>query len=425
MPPRHHVFVIAILISAGLAGCDAPPPDPRAAPLAALRPPSPETPWRWFETRLDRGDTLDAAFERLSVDAGTAAAWRSALSEVVDLRRLADGSGLRAAFDATGSAHRFEFRSDPDFWWSFERDDRTWTAVRRDVPYDETERAVSAVLDQSVAAALAEHPHGAALTVAFADVLQWDVDLFVDPRRGDRLAIVYAERSAAPGERPAFRNVDGKPRLGELLAVVYEGERAATKAFRVPGADGAHRWFDLEGRPMKKAFLKSPLNYTRISSRFSRARRHPITRRVIPHHGVDFVAPHGTPVSATGGGVVRVAGWQGALGRAVTLRHPNGYETIYGHLSRLAPGIRPGVRVEQNQIVGYVGRTGRATGNHLHYTMKANGRPIDPMRLKVPPAEPIADEDRPRLTARAGRHLPTLLEAVTGPRAQSSASTQP
>lgn len=427
MPPRHHVFVISIAIVALAGACGSPPPDPGAAPLAALRPPTTQTAWRWAETVLARGDTLDAAIDRLDADTGTSAAWRTALAEVIDPRRLADGSGLRAAFDASGTAHRLEFRSDPGFWWSLERENGRWVAERRDVTYVETERSVAAVLDSSVAEALEDHPHGAALTAAFADVLQWDVDLFVDPRRGDRLAIVYNERITEPGERPAFRDVDARPRLGRLVAVAYHGERATARAFHVPDpdGDGDGRWFDLEGRPMKKAFLKSPLNYTRISSRFSKARRHPITRRVIPHHGVDFVAPRGTPVSATGSGVVRVAGWQGALGRAVTIRHPNGYETIYGHLSRIARGVVPGARVEQNDVVGYVGRTGRATGDHLHYTMKRDGRAIDPMRMKVPPAEPIADEDRPRLVAVAGRHLPTLLEAVAGPSAQSHSSTSP
>ncbi len=107
----------------------------------------------------------------------------------------------------------------------------------------------------------------------------------------------------------------------------------------------------------------------------------------------------------------------------MTIRHPNGYETIYGHLSRIASGVAPGARVEQNTIVGYVGRTGRATGDHLHYTMKRNGVAIDPLKMRVPPAEPIAEEDRPQLIAVAGRHLPTLMEGVADP--QSSESTAP
>jgi murein DD-endopeptidase MepM/ murein hydrolase activator NlpD len=170
---------------------------------------------------------------------------------------------------------------------------------------------------------------------------------------------------------------------------------------------------------MRKTFLKSPLNYRRISSGFSRARRHPITRRVVPHHGVDFAAARGTPVVAAADGRVISAGWDGPLGRAVRLRHGSEYVTVYGHLKGFANGIRGGSEVHQNQVIGYVGSTGRATGPHLHYTLIHAGRPVDPMRFRNPPVEPLAAELRPRL-ARAMRVWSPMLHRDGSSLADSS-----
>jgi murein DD-endopeptidase MepM/ murein hydrolase activator NlpD len=164
-----------------------------------------------------------------------------------------------------------------------------------------------------------------------------------------------------------------------------------------PAGGAGGRYYDADGDPLHKTFLKSPLNYRRISSRFSNARRNPVTRRVVPHHGVDFAAAPGTPVVAAADGRVVSTGWQGALGHAVRIRHGSEYTTVYGHLRGFAAGIRAGTDVRQNQVIGYVGSSGRATGPHLHYTLTHRGRPIDPMRFRNPPVEPLAPEMMPRL----------------------------
>jgi murein DD-endopeptidase MepM/ murein hydrolase activator NlpD len=243
----------------------------------------------------------------------------------------------------------------------------------------------------------------------FADIFQWDVDLFVDPRPGDRVRVVYETRSLAPpaDDLPPFGDggMDEGSYLGigRVLAASYEGLRASSSAFWVEDDGRGGDYYDAEGAPLRKAFLKSPLNYRRISSGFTNRRRHPITRRVVPHHGVDFVAAAGTPVVAAADGRVISAGWDGALGKAVRLRHGNGYRTIYGHLRAFARGIRRGAPVEQNQVIGYVGATGRATGPHLHYTMLYNRRAINPLTFDNPPVAPLDESytpvlDRARLT---------------------------
>jgi murein DD-endopeptidase MepM/ murein hydrolase activator NlpD len=183
---------------------------------------------------------------------------------------------------------------------------------------------------------------------------------------------------------------------------------ADSTAFWVEENGSSGGYYDQRGRSLRKAFLRSPLNFRRISSRFSHARRHPITRRVVPHHGVDFAADWGTPVVAAADGRVISAAWDGALGRAVRIRHANGWRTIYGHLRGFARGIRPGARVEQNQVIGYVGATGRATGPHLHYTMQRDGVAINPLTFDNLPAEPLAEAFRPNLERALAAWSPVL-----------------
>ena len=418
MPLRHIPFVLLLTILSVLFSCRSETPPAAHVARASLspvlevpaEPPGPDT--LLAETRMGPGDALATALERLGPDNETRVQWQSTLSDEIDPRRIPIGSGLRAWVDSAGRPSRLELRASEDGWWSLRRENDRWRAQWNAIAVDESVHSIGAVIDESVAAALADHPLGTALTAGFADVLQWDVDLFVDPRKGDRIAIVYTMKQPVAGERPSFGGGQDSPRLGRILALEYAGARASAQAFFVETGNESEGFYDLEGRPLKKAFLKSPLNYTRISSRFSKARRHPITRRVIPHHGIDFVAPRGTPVSATADGTVTTAGWQGALGRAVTLRHPNGYKTYYGHLNGIAKGIVQGTSVRQNQIIGFVGSTGRATGAHLHYTMKHNGRAIDPFKLKTPPIRPLPEEELPRLVETAGRYIPDLLSSL-------------
>jgi murein DD-endopeptidase MepM/ murein hydrolase activator NlpD len=186
---------------------------------------------------------------------------------------------------------------------------------------------------------------------------------------------------------------------------------ASSSAFWVEDDGRGGDYYDADGEPLRKTFLKSPLNYRRISSGFTNRRRHPITRRVVPHHGVDFVAAPGTPVVAAADGRVISAGWDGALGKAVRLRHGNGYKTIYGHLRGFARGVRRGAQVEQNQVIGYVGATGRATGPHLHYTMLYNDRAINPMTFDNPPVAPLDESYRPGLD-RARMTWAPVLQAI-------------
>lgn len=231
------------------------------------------------------------------------------------------------------------------------------------------------------------------LLFLFTDIFQWDIDFFIDPRIGDRFKIVY--------EKTYLAHQNQFIRYGKILAAQYltVGRDTLTAIFFDNEPQG-RGYYDLEGKSFQKTFLKSPLNYRRISSQFSYSRRHPILKIIRPHYGVDYSAPAGTPVSAAADGVVIDRGYDKGIGNFVKVQHKNGrFVTLYGHLSRFHPGIAKGVRVSQKGIIGYVGSTGLATGPHLHYTFYDNGRPIDPLKIKNVAGEPILADNRPRFQA--------------------------
>jgi murein DD-endopeptidase MepM/ murein hydrolase activator NlpD len=227
-----------------------------------------------------------------------------------------------------------------------------------------------------------------ALIMEFTDIFQWDVDFLVDCRRGDRFDLLVA--------RNYILGNDGKWRPGGYAPIQrasYVAEDTLLRAYRYAG--NRIGYFSADGTPFAKAFLRSPLNYRRISSYFSRGRRHPILKIVRPHNGVDFAAAYGTPVVAAGDGVVRELGYERrGMGRFVRIRHTNRrFETLYGHLSRYARGLKVGKRVRQGEVIAYVGSTGLSTGPHLHYTFKIDGRAVDPLRIPNPGLPPLDGEE--------------------------------
>jgi murein DD-endopeptidase MepM/ murein hydrolase activator NlpD len=211
-------------------------------------------------------------------------------------------------------------------------------------------------------------------------VLAWDVDFYQDVRGGDRMRMVVEKVFA-----------DGKlVRYGDVLAAEYDGAATGRKRlYRYQDPTGQTSYFDEDGQSARRGFLKSPLKYANITSRFGN-RKHPVLGYTRAHEGVDYGAPTGTPIWAVGDGQVKLAGWNGGCGKTVILRHRNGYETVYCHLSGIA--VSTGKPVSQKQIIGYVGATGLATGPHLHYGVKRGGNYMNPLQLQVPREEPIRRE---------------------------------
>ncbi|HDQ98763.1 MAG TPA: M23 family metallopeptidase, partial [candidate division WOR-3 bacterium] len=211
--------------------------------------------------------------------------------------------------------------------------------------------------------------------------LGWEVDFFTETQIGDSFAILVTRRmqdSTVIGYEP-------------VSGVRYQGVAGDFAGFRFTDPEGRTDYYNRDGDCMRKTFLKSPLNFARVTSFFGR-RFHPIHRTWRQHHGLDYAAPTGTPVSAVADGRVAVAGWMGGYGNCVDVVHPGGYRTRYGHLSRFGAGVKVGATVSQGQVIGYVGSTGLSTGPHLHFELHANGAPKNPLRFDPPRVEPVKPE---------------------------------
>jgi murein DD-endopeptidase MepM/ murein hydrolase activator NlpD len=228
------------------------------------------------------------------------------------------------------------------------------------------------------------------VTMQLAEVFSGDIDFYHDLRRGDRFAVVYE-----------MRDVDGAPAgVGKLVAAEFVNKGVVYRAFLWRGADGSEAYYTQDGKNLRKAFLRSPVEFTRITSGFSLARFHPFLHTWRAHKGVDFAAPTGTPVRAAGDGKVSFAGRQNGYGNVVILQHGGANSTVYAHLSRFAAGTKPGARVAQGTVIGYVGQTGWATGPHLHYEFRVDNVQRNPMTIALPDAPPLAAADKPAYLAR-------------------------
>ena len=228
-----------------------------------------------------------------------------------------------------------------------------------------------------------------ALIVRLAGIFNYDIDFAQDLQAGDSFALVY-EQIYRDGE---------KLRDGDIIAATFINQGKRFEVYRFIDDAGRPDYLSADGRSRKKAFIRTPVEFTRITSKFSPNRLHPIMGRMMRHMGVDYAAPTGTPIMATGNAVVEFIGVQNGYGNVIYLKHPGGIETVYGHQSRFAKGLRRGDRVSQNEIIGYVGMTGLATGPHLHYEFRISGAHKDPLSVDLPVADPLSGSEMARFKA--------------------------
>jgi murein DD-endopeptidase MepM/ murein hydrolase activator NlpD len=238
---------------------------------------------------------------------------------------------------------------------------------------------VRGVLSTSLSEDLFKLGVGDACVAMFADIFAWDINFFVDPQKGDSFEIVV-EKKYAEGRFVGY---------GNILAARYVNYGRAYTALGLPRPDGILNYFDLNGKSLQKQFLKAPLRFSHISSRFTFRRKHPVLGIVRPHLGIDYAAPPGTPVYAAADGTVRFADVKGDYGRLVRIYHGGAYETYYGHLQDIARGIRTGAQVKQGDCIGWVGESGLATGPHLDYRMTRHGSFVNPLTVSLPSKEGI------------------------------------
>jgi len=338
------------------------------------------------EFAFRRGETLSDALDAVGFEPQEASLLVEEVAKHVDLRRLRPEDRYAAMVDSESRLEGFRLTLNGKGQVSVWENDGQWRSAWR--PFIETTRvkAIEGELDDFLEASIGRAGGHPTVAYVMADVLQWDLDFNRDLRLGDRFELLYEEVY-----------LDGKfYRVGSILTLTYENGGKVLEAYRFGEDNG---YYDSAGRPLQKLFLRSPLRFSRITSRFTGRRFHPVLKTYRPHYGVDYGAPTGTPVRVTANGVVRFAGWDRGGGNTVKVRHPNGYLTAYLHLSKFAGGIGVGRRVSQGDVIAYVGSTGLATGSHLDYRMQRDGRWINPLTLDNKPAEPISEEQLPAFLA--------------------------
>lgn len=305
-----------------------------------------------------------------------------ATRDVFDVRDIKAGQTYRVYVNPWLQRARYlVYRPDPVRYVVFDvrHPDRSHVGRR---PVNVRWESVGGTIDGSLYETLIDRGAQPELALHLSEVFAWQIDFF-RLQRGDRFRVVYEKRS-----------VDGmRIRPGQIIAAFFEHQDATYHAFRFDEGRGPE-YFDEEGNSLRRQLLKAPLRYSRISSRFTYRRFHPVLKRYRPHLGTDYAAPSGTPVHAVGDGTVTYARYKGYNGNYVKIRHNGTYTTGYLHLSRIADGVQPGVDVQQGETIGYVGSTGLSTGPHLDYRLWKHGKAIDPYSVEMPPSRPVQPQYR-------------------------------
>jgi murein DD-endopeptidase MepM/ murein hydrolase activator NlpD len=301
----------------------------------------------------------------------------SELKPYVDFNRIKGGT-YRFFTDTKGELVKFIFEKSPLEVYKLEKGPQGYVAQRDEVSLGKHLVKVEGEIRSSLFEAMNAIGEQDKLTLSFAEILAWEIDFYQDLKKGDRFKVVVEK----------IYKGDQFIQYGTIYGLEYRsGERIIRGIFHQKD------YYDETGNSLRRTFLKAPLQFNRISSRFSHARRHPILGGTHPHYGVDYAAPTGTPVWAVADGIVISMGWSPGFGKQVILRHANGYKTYYGHLSRYGTGIKVGKRVKQKEIIGYVGSTGLSTGPHLDYRLSKDSRFRNPLKEVFPAGYPLRKEE--------------------------------
>jgi murein DD-endopeptidase MepM/ murein hydrolase activator NlpD len=372
----------------------APLPLPRGEVLAA-----PPVSLTVLRGNVSRNGTLEKAIGHILTPRGVDDLVRTA-RPLYDLARLTVGN----AFDVTVGTEgllEFSYVIDELRTLQVQRNGDGLEAQVRTKSYETRTESATGLIKSSLFGAVDDAGEEPQLALDLAQIFEWDVDFNTELQRGDSFRVVV-DKLYLDGRFTRY----GSIRSAELV----RGPRVI-RAVRFEGT-GRPEYYTPEGVPLRKTFLRSPLKFSRISSRFTKARFHPILKRFRPHLGVDYAAPAGTPVRAAADGVVVQAGWHGGYGKVVKLRHGRGLQTLYGHLSRIH--VKPGQRVEQGELIGNVGSTGLSTAPHLDYRTLRDNVFVNPLTIQPPPPEPLSAALRPAFEDVRMRSL-ALLEAVGAP----------
>jgi len=339
----------------------------------------------WYKDHVRRDDTLNNILSRLNVhnrDAINFIRNDAVASEITSA--LKPSHNMETQTDSDGNLVSLEYQLDTDLFINVKQTATGYEASKVTHKLENRPILKSAKIRNSLFGATDDANIPDDVAVQVAEMFESQIDFNTDLRRGDHFNVIY-EGSYDEGELV---------KTGDVLAAEFVNNGKTYQAVGFRDASGEMQYYTPDGKSLHKSFLRSPLEFTRVSSSFSTGRFHPILQRIKAHQGVDLAAPTGTRIKASGDAVVDFVGQKGGYGNVIVLKHENGVSTVYGHLSRFADGLHKGEKVTQGDVIGFVGMTGLATGPHLHYEFMVNGVHRDPMTVALPKADPITGQDK-------------------------------
>ncbi len=364
-----------------------------AAPLSALAvapsgargltPPRPPE-WQISEGVITRGRTLSEMLRADGVSSQSINQIAQALKGHFNFRRAMPGHSYRLVLDGAGSVQEFRYHLSPIQSYTVARVGGTLRVSIEEGELEARSSRIAGIITSTLYQSITNLGEDGSLARDFADIFAWDVDFQRKVRPGDSYQILYERLYREFGGRETY------VRPGRILAARFQGQAGTYTSVYFEARDGRGGYYRPDGSSVEGEFLMAPLRHARITSSYSSARRHPILKVTRPHRGIDYAASIGTPVWSVADGVVIQRSWTGGNGNFVQVRHDNGYVSSYAHLSRYADGLRVGDRVEQKQVIGFVGQTGLATGPHVCFRIQKHGRYVDPSGLRVPAGLPIS-----------------------------------
>ncbi|MEB0080171.1 peptidoglycan DD-metalloendopeptidase family protein [Pseudomonas sp. CCI3.2] len=358
------------------------------------------------EVIVSKGDTLSTLFERVGLPAGAVHEVLASDKQAKQFSQLKRGQILQFELSPDGQLEQLHSKVSDLESISLAKTDKGYSFSREITKPTVRTAYAHGVINSSLSLSAQRAGLSHSMTMDMASVFGYDIDFAQDIRQGDEFDVIYEQKV-----------VNGKTvGNGNIVSARFTNRGKSYTAIRYTNKQGNTNYYTAEGNSMRKAFIRTPVDFARISSLFSMGRKHPILNKIRAHQGVDYAAPRGTPIKATGDGKVLLAGRKGGYGNTVILQHGETYRTLYGHMQGFAKGIQAGANVKQGQIIGYIGTTGLSTGPHLHYEFQVNGVHVDPLGQKLPMADPIAKAEKQRflqqsqpLMARMDQEKATML----------------
>ena len=351
----------------------------------------------WLTIKIRSGDNLTTLFKKAGLGANQLYPMLNGIKPSKVLSRLKPGETLNFLIN-DGELSKLKHTTSPLTHTLISRNDAGFEIDKIEYTPKITHSYSSGTIEDSLFLSGANAGLSQQKIMELAGIFGWDIDFVLDIRRGDSFELVYEERW-----------LDGnKIGEGDIVAAQFINQGKTFSAIRFTDSNGDSNYFTPDGKSMRKAFLRTPVDFTRISSKFNPNRKHPIFKTNRPHRGVDYAAPTGTPIKSAGDGKVIFAGVKGGYGKTVIVQHGQKYTTLYAHMSRIKPGMKRGKRVKQGNTIGYVGSTGYATGPHLHYEFRLNGVHRNPLTVPLPQAAPLPKSELSAFKQQAGERLAML-----------------